>query len=339
MPLWTVWQYLSARDPDVTLADCVLAAVFALALPMRGDYDAQSLATFRAKLESLSGGAYARGVEKRWAVEEIEVRRDEGDAPLRVLLHTPKPPHDDDDESTKKTDKKKLPLVVWAHGGGFCAGSARDGTGLEVFTALRDAGVAVAWASVDYRLAPEHPHPAAIEDVVLAAKTLDATLEARGFASLSLAGVSAGATLALRAALDDADFKLASLFLYAPFLDPAADSASYVTHGARWNLAPFLRWCWAAYKDDEKPPVLARDDAYFAKLGLAANETLVLTSRGDPLHDEGLALVEKLKTTAEAGAVFHVDGKGSHAVAHLVDATASKRLFAEWAAALRGDDS
>ena len=53
------------------------------------------------------------------------------------------------------------PTVLYFHGGGYVAGSARTGTHLAAELARRVGGRAL---SVDYRLAPEHPYPAAVED-------------------------------------------------------------------------------------------------------------------------------------------------------------------------------
>ena len=54
------------------------------------------------------------------------------------------------------------PTVLYFHGGGYVAGSARTGTYLAAELARRAGGRAL---SVDYRLAPEHPYPAAVEDL------------------------------------------------------------------------------------------------------------------------------------------------------------------------------
>jgi acetyl esterase/lipase len=90
-----------------------------------------------------------------------------------------------------------LGAVLHIHGGGWCLGSARDL--LPALAALADAtGAAV--ASVEYRLAPEHPHPAAYDDCLRAAHGWLDELQSRHALSckqLVIAGESAGAHLAL----------------------------------------------------------------------------------------------------------------------------------------------
>lgn len=128
--------------------------------------------------------------------------------------------------------------VLWIHGGGFCWGSARDGTGLRLA-----AGLAVPVVSVEYPLAPEAPFPAA----------LDACLEAylSGVAErgprVLLGGVSAGANLALgvlqriralRAEGEGVPLPLGVVAL-TPFGDLAGEGDSYRINEGR---DAYLRW-------------------------------------------------------------------------------------------------
>lgn len=128
--------------------------------------------------------------------------------------------------------------VLWIHGGGFCWGSARDGTGLRLAAGLERAVV-----SVEYPLAPEARFPAAI-DVCLEAYL--AGVEERGSRVL-LGGVSAGANLALgvlqrirelRAAGDGPPLPLGVVAL-TPFGDLAGEGDSYRVNEGR---DAYLRW-------------------------------------------------------------------------------------------------
>lgn len=84
------------------------------------------------------------------------------------------------------------PAVLYFHGGGYVAGSARTGTHLAAELARRAGGRAL---SVDYRLAPEQPYPAAVEDGIAAYAGL---LESGASPSrVLLAGDSAGGGLAV----------------------------------------------------------------------------------------------------------------------------------------------
>jgi len=84
--------------------------------------------------------------------------------------------------------------VVWVHGGGFCLGSPERTRSVAGALAIR-LGCRV--VSVGYRLAPEHPYPAAIDDVV----TVHAELSRVPESTIVLCGASAGGGLAIAAAL------------------------------------------------------------------------------------------------------------------------------------------
>lgn len=128
--------------------------------------------------------------------------------------------------------------VLWIHGGGFCWGSARDGTGLRLA-----AGLEVPVVSVEYPLAPEAPFPAALDACVDAYL---AGVEERGERVL-LGGVSAGANLALgvlqrirsrRAAGEDIPLPF-GLVALTPFGDLAGEGDSYRVNEGR---DAYLRW-------------------------------------------------------------------------------------------------
>lgn len=82
--------------------------------------------------------------------------------------------------------------ILYLHGGGYVIGSARSGAGIATALARRTRAAAY---SVDYRLAPEHPFPAAVDDAVLAYRAL--LDEGRDASRVAVAGDSAGGGLAL----------------------------------------------------------------------------------------------------------------------------------------------
>ena len=113
--------------------------------------------------------------------------------------------------------------ILYLHGGGYTSGSPTTHRSLAAHIA-RDAGVPVYLP--DYRLAPEHPFPAAIDDAVAAALDL---VKTRGLAPgrLAIAGDSAGGGLSVATArrlIDDHGIAPAGLALIAPWVDPLADS-------------------------------------------------------------------------------------------------------------------
>jgi monoterpene epsilon-lactone hydrolase len=82
-------------------------------------------------------------------------------------------------------------VIFYLHGGGYAIGSAASSAGLAAEIVRRSGARAI---SVDYRLAPEHPYPAAVHDAVAAYRAL---LEVTPAARIAVAGESAGAGLAL----------------------------------------------------------------------------------------------------------------------------------------------
>jgi acetyl esterase/lipase len=122
--------------------------------------------------------------------------------------------------------------ILYLHGGGFCTGSAATHRALTSRLA-RAAGLPV--FAADYRLAPEHPFPAAVEDAVSACRALAG-------APFVVAGDSAGAWLALAAALATRERAIrppTALVLFSPWIDLAAvpDTPRDVMTGAAWLRA------------------------------------------------------------------------------------------------------
>jgi acetyl esterase len=109
-------------------------------------------------------------------------------------------------------------VLVWLHGGGWTTGDVESYDNLARALA-RGAGCAV--LSVEYRLAPEHPYPAAVDDAWAATRWAAARFE-----QVAVGGDSAGANLGLAVALRarDADLRLAFLLLVYPLVDPGLDS-------------------------------------------------------------------------------------------------------------------
>lgn len=199
------------------------------------------------------------------------------------------------------------PLMVYFHGGGWVAGSLDS---VDPFCRLFAQAAAINILSVDYRLAPEHPYPAALDDGMLAlrwARDHAATLDSAG-ERIVLGGDSAGANLAAvlanRICVDGAPSWLRALLLSCPVTDrPGSVHASYRENAHGYGLeASLMRWFWRQYA-----PKAAADDADLAPLRLARvpplPPTLVTTAGYDVLRDEGVAYARKL---ADAGvAVTH----------------------------------
>jgi acetyl esterase/lipase len=185
-------------------------------------------------------------------------------------------------------------VVVHVHGGGFVFHD------VEVHDApcrrlANAAGIAV--LSVDYRLAPEHRFPAAVEDVDAVVAWLGTDAAAHGLDGPAyLHGDSAGANLALGAALRHPG-RFAALGLVYPFLDPTRSFPSYADPEHGGFEPEEAAWYWRQYADpaDHDHPDLA--PLRSPHLG-SLPPTMVVTAEHDPLRDEGEELARR---AAEAG--------------------------------------
>jgi len=129
--------------------------------------------------------------------------------------------------------------VLFLHGGAYVIGGPASHAKLAA--QIGHAAQAPAWF-VDYRLAPEHPFPAALEDALAAYRALLAQNPGR----IALAGDSAGAGLVLALAMSIRDAKLPApdaLVLLSPWADLTLSGESHRTHAAR---DPMLRSSWLA---------------------------------------------------------------------------------------------
>ncbi|MEV0715139.1 alpha/beta hydrolase [Asanoa sp. NPDC050611] len=181
-------------------------------------------------------------------------------------------------------------IVVYIHGGGWVVG------GLDSADAIARALCGVVDAtvvSVGYRLAPEHPFPAARDDCA----TVVRWAADRRPRWLGVAGDSAGGNLAAVTANELADLVDAQLLLY-PALDPRQDTASYRLFGEGYRLtSAAMDYYWSAYVTPQQHRNPAVAPVFHAEMS-AAPPAVVATARFDPLHDEGQAYAARL---VEAG--------------------------------------
>jgi acetyl esterase len=187
-----------------------------------------------------------------------------------------------------RADDRELPGLVWFHGGGWTIGSLDSHDRLCRTLAAR---CGCALVSVDYRLAPEHPYPAAVEDAWTA--TLWAS---RRFAGLAIGGDSAGGHLAAVVAVRarDRGLPLALQALVYPATDAGLDTPSFREHADVPNLTrEVMHWFW-----DQFCPVERRAEPEASVLraldlrGVAP--AFVLTAEYDVLRDEGEAYARRL---------------------------------------------
>jgi acetyl esterase len=181
------------------------------------------------------------------------------------------------------------PLVFFMHGGGFVLG---DLDSHEALCAEIARGLDLPVLAVDYRLAPEHPWPAGIEDSIAAAYWAAASPEALGreVTGLITCGDSAGGNFAIivSLALRDTPAKvpvLAQWPIY-PAADPGEGYPSYEDFGEGYLLTkPGMDWfenCYAADPKDWRYAPLVKNQA-------GMPPTLVITASLDPIRDQGRA--------------------------------------------------
>ncbi|MDQ6839301.1 MAG: alpha/beta hydrolase [Actinomycetota bacterium] len=200
-----------------------------------------------------------------------------------------------------------LPVVTYAHGGGWVLGDLETHDPVCRRMANQVGAIVVA---VDYRLAPEHPHPAPLDDVMAALRWTAATFPGRPH---GVAGDSAGASLvagaALRAAHGPEGVDLVAQLLAYPAVDPAMGFPSIAANGEGFFLtAADIAWFWHQYLPTPEAAADLDVAVVHAPVPDGLAPAVVVTAEYDPLHDEGVAYAAHL---SDAGvAVEHVEGFG-----------------------------
>ena len=212
--------------------------------------------------------------------------------------------------------------LVWFHGGGWSTGDLDSYDALCCALANRS-GCAV--VSVDYRLAPEHPYPAAVEDCWSATRWA-----AERFTRLAVGGDSAGGNLAAAVTLRarDAGLELALQLLVYPVLDPRLDSSFVDDFVARYELLgewegygllsrEWMRRTWDQYVQD--PACRHEQDAapLLAETVAGVAPALVIVAEHDLLRGEAEAYVERLASEG-VPAELHGYAEQVHGFYHLL---------------------
>jgi triacylglycerol lipase len=245
-------------------------------------------------------------------IEEVSVPRSDGGA-VRCLHFTP-----------SKGDAAGALLQV--HGGGFVMGSPE-------MDAPRNAALVEALncaiLSVDYRLAPEHPHPAGLEDCYAALQWLLSETRDSGI-PVGLIGDSAGGGLAASLALlarDRGDRKLACQALIYPMIAPPGSESDASTADTRIGRYIWTResnqFSWGAYLGDEKP-----DPATLA--GLTTNladlpPTFIATAELDLFAHDNLAFASRLMAAGNR-VETHCYPASFHGFDRMAEASVSRRF-------------
>lgn len=219
-------------------------------------------------------------------VEDLAIPADDG-TPLRARLYA--------------ASTGALPVLLYLHGGGFTIGGLETHDSLCRQIALRSGAAVLA---LDYRLAPEHRFPTAVDDAWAAMRWLAAQAGALGLdpTRLAVGGDSAGGTLAAASAIHarDIGLPLAMQLLITPGTTAFADTPSHRRYAHGYLLdAETIAWFFDHYIDRAQ-----RRDWRFAPLeaddldGVAP--ACVVLAECDPLVDEGIAYADRLRAAGVA---------------------------------------
>jgi len=230
------------------------------------------------------------------------------------------------------------PLLVYFHGGGWVLGSleSHDSTLRDLCNA---SGCAI--LAVDYRLAPEHRFPAAVDDCWAATAWAAANAAALGAdpGRIAVGGDSAGGNLTAvvaQLARDRGGVPLRFQLLIYPATDAATDTPSYHENAKGYFLElDDMRWFYDHYlgpdgdRSDPRASPLRTTDLR----GLPP--ALVITAEFDPLRDEGEAYAERLRAAGVPVTLTRYDGMihGFFGMGALLDQ--ARTAVTEAAAALR----
>ncbi len=261
--------------------------------------------------------------------EDLQLPASHGARPLR--LYRPRP--------------GVLPIALFLHGGGWTLNDIDTHDRLCRRIARRSGWLL---ASLEYRRAPEHRHPAALEDARLAyGWLLENADRLEGDASLTaLVGESSGAATAAALTLllrDTGAPAPAFQVLAYPLTDVPGRWPSHEERGAGYTLdGPLIRW----YLDHYLPPTHDPADPYRDPyvFPLAAPDlaglppALVMTAEFDPLRDEGIAYAQRLAAAGVAVEHLHAEDqlhgfllldraidRAGELIDHLADALAARR--------------
>lgn len=211
----------------------------------------------------------------------------------------------------RATDATPAPLLIYYHGGGWVIGDL-DSHDDICRKLARDAKCNV--IAVDYRLAPEHPAPAAVDDCIAATKWIFANATSLGIdpTRIAIGGDSAGGNLSAIVAMH-ADVKPVFQLLVYPATDMRMGQQSHKDNAQGYLLtADSMKWFIGHYlQGDEKKKLdpmvspLLSSEAALKK----SPPTLVITAEFDPLRDEGEEYAAKLASLGVPTSTVRFNGQ------------------------------
>jgi acetyl esterase len=255
-----------------------------------------------ANLLNRLSAAGIRGVEElpldraRRVIEGLRQLAGDGPGPDHVTVHDEFVSQSGPMVRTyRPTVGAEVPMLVWFHGGGWALGSVEVDDVACRYLAVQGQ---VAVVSVDYRLAPENPFPAALNDGrhVLTWARKNATRWGADATRVAIGGQSAGGNLATAVSLSCAiDGAAAPCFqlLVSPALDSRCSTDSYKRFGDGYYLTKAtMEWAWSTYAPSDlgNPLVSPISAEQVADLP----QTMIVSAEFDPLRDEAGAFAHRI---------------------------------------------
>ncbi len=300
------------NDRGVPLDPQVHRMMAILGLARRPTID--QLGAERARRELLAQSRLgARAAVPVHHVEDRRIDAEEGELTVRVYV--------------PRGGAGRLPATVYYHGGGFVLGDLESHDAHCRHLAVRGGCVVVA---VHYRLAPEHPFPAAVDDAYAAFAWVVANAGALGVdpARVAVAGDSAGGNLAAvvsQVARDRGGPRPSFQLLVYPATDMTRSLASHRTFAEGYFLTEaMIDWFFASYLTDPEQQHDPRASPLRARDLTGLPPAHVVTAGFDPLRDEGEAYADALRAAGVPATSRCYDTMihGFVSMAGLVDAAA-----------------
>ncbi|WP_432463662.1 alpha/beta hydrolase [Agarivorans sp. QJM3NY_33] len=245
----------------------------------------------REGLENLTRGLVGDSPAIAWVHDDL-VLSDEYNVPVRIYHPAP---------------EQALPVVIYYHGGGHMAGSVTVYDPICRKLAQASQHIVV---SVEYRLAPECPYPAGVNDAYAVAKNIGATLaglNVRYLPRLSLVGDSGGGALVASVSAKaqfDKSLQIDKQVMIYPSLDYTMNSHSMEQNGSGYLLQKGkIAWYFDNYFQHHEDRKQA--SPLYGDFSANLPSTFIITAEFCPLRDEAIAYCEKAKQAGVAVEQLH----------------------------------